>query len=91
MDININKAVDFPRLQNHIKQLQQDLHQKWLNDVASVPAEAISSAATSKAETMKKLMQRKRLWGSTGKAISLQGIRGNLMARVRDRTRAIMD
>ena len=44
VDSSSGRVVDLPWLQNHIKELQNDLHQKWMSEAASVPVEANSSA-----------------------------------------------
>ena len=77
VDTSSHKVTDLKWLQEHIRQLQQELHKQWMNDAAAMPTEANSTAATAKTKAMQRLMARKRLWDSTGKAISLQGIRGS--------------
>ena len=64
---------DLNGLQAYIAGIQQGLQQRELEGLAAITPEPNSYAATNKAAAMSKVLRRKQLWASTGKALALQG------------------
>ena len=74
VEVRSGRVHDREWLRQHIRQLQDSYHQQLADNIINDQSDNGTTKPSTKSKAMQQAVRRGRLWRSTGKAISLQGI-----------------